>query len=142
MTEYFIILINSLYGGENMNILEGKPSFRFKNIINQLSVGIDTFDLNRCDERTFYITIIVGHANHSTCCDLIFLIDRDELFGAISLNNLYDNIQQFFSRHFNYHLLYTDEMQLAHIATKNHKFLESIRLYTQKYPKNQMKLSI
>lgn len=112
----------------------------FTNIVNKLSIGIDKFDLNRCDERTFYITINVTYANHSTTCDLIFLIDRDELFGAISLNDLYENVQRFFSQHFNYQLLYTDEMQIAKLATKHASFLESIRTYSLKFPKHSISL--
>ncbi|WP_274308078.1 hypothetical protein [Solibacillus daqui] len=112
----------------------------FTDIVNQLSIGIHTFDINRCDERTFYITINVTYANNSTTCDLIFLIDRDELFGAISLNDLYENVQHFFSQHFNYQLLYTDEMQIAKLATKHPSFSESIRKYSQKFPKHSISL--
>lgn len=112
----------------------------FTTIVNQLSIGIHKFDLNRCDERTFYITINVSYANNSTICDLIFLIDRDELFGAISLNDLYENVQRFFSQHFNYQLLYTDEMQLAKLATAHPSFSESIRIYSQKFSKHSISL--
>ena len=120
--------------------LQVKPDMTFTSILNQLTISIHKFDLNRCDERTFYITINVQYADHSTTCDLIFLIDRDELFGAISLNNLYENVLRFFMHHFNYNLLYTDEMHIAKIATKHQKFIHSIHSYSQKYPKHLIKL--
>ncbi len=125
-----------------MNLINKKASLQFTNILNRLSINVHKFDLSRCDERTFYITIAVQHANHSTTCDLIFLIDRDELFGAISLNNLYERVQDFFVKHFNYNLLYTDEMQIAQLASENKKFMECMRIYMQKYPKYVAKLSI
>ncbi|AWE08693.1 hypothetical protein DCE79_15510 [Lysinibacillus sp. 2017] len=124
-----------------MNLVNKKASFQFTNILNRLSINVQNFDLSRCDERTFYITIAVQHVNHSTTCDLIFLIDRDELFGAISLNNLYENVQNFFVKHFNYSLLYIDEMQIAQRASENKKFTECMRTYMQKYPKYEAKLS-
>lgn len=123
-----------------MIISQKVTSKNFSTIVNQLFINIHEFDLNRCDERTFYITINVSYANHSTTCDLIFLVDRDELFGAISLNNLYENVQRFFSQHFNYQLLYTDEMYIAKLATKHPHFSNSIRLYKQKFPKHSVTL--
>lgn len=125
---------------ERLIISQKLTSENFTTIVNQLFINIHKFDLNRCDERTFYITINVSYANHSTTCDLIFLVDRDELFGAISLNNLYENVQRFFSQHFNYQLLYTDEMHIAKLATKHPHFSDSIRLYTQKFPKHSVAL--
>lgn len=125
-----------------MGLVSGRTSQQFANILKQLSIHVHKFDLSRCDERTFYITIAVEHANHSTTCDLIFLIDREELFGAISLNNLYQNVQHFFAKHFNYQLLYTDEMQLAQLVTRDYKFIESIHQYKQKYPKYETLFSI
>ena len=120
-----------------MVISQNLKTKNFTNIVDQLSININKFDLNRCDERTFYITINLSYANHSATCDLIFLIDRDELFGAISLNNFYENVQRFFSQHFNYHLLYTDEMYIAKLVTKQPHFSESIRKYSQKFPKQK-----
>ena len=125
-----------------MSFVRRKTSIQFTNILKQLSIQVHKFDLSRCDERTFYITIEVQHANHSTTCDLIFLIDRDEVFGAISLNHLYENIQQFFAKHFNYYLLYTDEIQLAQHVTTNHQFKESMRQYKKRYPNYKAVLSI
>lgn len=141
MTEYFILLLSQrFYGGGRMIIAQKLTAPNFTSIVNQLSIGVHKFDLNRCDERTFYITIYVSYANQSTTCDLIFLIDRDELFGAISLNNLYENVQRFFSQHFNYQLRYTDEMHIAKIATKHPHFSDSIRTYAQKFPKHALAL--
>ena len=125
-----------------MSLIRKKTLLQFTNILEQLSIQVHKFDLSRCDERTFYITIAVQYANHSTICDLIFLIDRDDLVGAISLNNLYRNVQQFFAQHFNYQLLYHDEMQLAQLVMTNDKFSESMRLYKQNYPQSEALLSI
>ena len=124
------------------SLVSRRPSLQFINILEQLSIQVHKFDLSRCDERTFYITIMVQHANHSTTCDLIFLIDRDELFGAISLNHLYEYVQHFFVKHFNYQLLYSDEIQLAQLVSTNPKFNESMRQYKEKYPKYEAVLSI
>lgn len=116
-----------------MSLVSKRTSPHFTNILKQLSIHVFKFDLSRCDERTFYITITVQYSNHSTTCDLIFLIDREELFGAISLNHLYENVQHFFAKHFNYQLLYTDEIQLAQLVTCHPKFIESMRQYKQTY---------
>lgn len=125
---------------ERLIISQKLTSKNFSTIVNQLFINIHEFNLNRCDERTFYITINMSYTNHSTTCDLIFLVDREELFGAISLNNLYENVQRFFSQHFDYQLLYTDEMHIAKLATRNPRFSESIRLYKQKFPKHSIAL--
>lgn len=123
-----------------MIVSQNVATKNFTNIVKQLSITIHKFDLNRCDERTFYITINVSYANNFATCDLIFLVDRDELFGAISLNHLYENVQRFFLLHFNYHLLYTDEMHIAQLATKQPRFSESLRIYAQKFPKHSITL--
>lgn len=112
----------------------------FTSIRENISIGVYKFYLNRCDERTFYITIHLQYANHFALCDLIFLIDRAEPFGAISLNHLYIDIQRFFEEHFNYQLLYSDEMQIAHIISAHPKFHESVQQYARKFPKYKLNL--
>lgn len=121
----------------NMNF-QLKPATCFATILPHLSLGVHNFDLARCDERTFYISIEVKYAQDRTVCDLIFLIDRDELFGAISLNHLYENVQNFFLKHFNYKMLYTDEMQIARIITSHPQLSKYVQAYSQKYPKHRI----
>lgn len=117
-----------------------KPATCFETILPQLSLGIHNFDLTRCDERTFYITIEVKYAQDCTVCDLIFLIDRNELFGAISLNHLYENVQQFFLNHFNYQMRYSDEMRIAKIITSHPQLTKYVHKYSQKFPKHRISL--
>lgn len=107
----------------------------FTKITQQIDISFDDFDLRRCDERTFYITISLQYNGNKEICDLIFLIDKDELYGAISLNDRYKNAQQFFLTHFNYSMLYIDELQIASFASTCQQFKKCFMSYTQKYPK-------
>lgn len=111
----------------------GTPAFT--KITEQIGITFYEFDLTRCDERTFYITISLEYKNLKEICDLIFLVDKEELYGAISLNNRYENAQNFFLKHFNYPMLYTDELFIASLTSSTKKFKECFKLYAQQYPK-------
>lgn len=110
----------------------------FNKITQQIRITFHEFDIKRCDERTFYITISLQFKHHKEICDLIFLVDQDELYGAISLNNRYENAQKFFSNHFNYSMLYTDELYIANSASKSAQFKKCFSHYATKYPKYAM----
>lgn len=107
----------------------------FDNITEQIRITFYDFDIARCDERTFYITISLHYKEHAEICDLIFLVDKAELFGAISLNNRYENAQRFFRQHFNYSMLYLDELQIASSISTCPKFKKSFSHYANLYPK-------
>ncbi|MER2107806.1 MAG: hypothetical protein ABS949_12785 [Solibacillus sp.] len=110
----------------------------FTNITKQITITFHEFDIKRCDERTFYITISLQYQQHKEICDLIFLVDKDELYGAISLNNRYENAQRFFQQHFNYSMLYLDELHIASSASTCTQFKKSFSQYAGKYPKYAM----
>ena len=118
-----------------MNKLLNRPMHDFKVILSNIVIGFPKFDLNRCDERTFYIKIELKYDQYHTVCDLIYLIDKEELYGAISLNELYSNAQKFFLTCFDYELLYTDEMQIAKIVSQTAEFQKYLKAYSVKYPK-------
>lgn len=118
-----------------MNKLITRPMHDFKVIISDIVIRFPKFDLNRCDERTFYIKIELKYEQYHTVCDLIYLIDKEELYGAISLNELYGNVQKFFLKCFDYNLLYTDEMQIAKIVSQTAEFQKYLKAYSEKYPK-------
>ena len=114
---------------------EDNSTVNFSSITTNVDIHVSKFDLNRCDERTFYLTIILKHGQYQAICDLIFLVDKDELYGAISLNSLYEHAQHFFKQQFNYELLYRDEMHIAKIVANTPQFKDSFNKYSAKFPK-------
>ncbi|MEG0473772.1 MAG: hypothetical protein RR588_15680 [Solibacillus sp.] len=123
-----------------MDLFQVKTTQNFNNILTKLSISIYKFDINHCDERNFYITIRFWYANQFVFGDLIYLLDREEFFGALSLNNSYTNVQHFFENHFNYQLLYADERHIARLVAANPKFLEYIQQYKSKFPQYKLNL--
>ncbi|MEK4230694.1 hypothetical protein [Solibacillus sp. FSL H8-0538] len=107
----------------------------FTTILHSININLYKFDLKRCDERTFYVTISLHYEQHEAICDLIYLIDKEELYGAISLNNLYERAQQFFLKHFKYELMYTDEMLIAKNFSQTIQLQACLKTYSEKYPK-------
>lgn len=100
-----------------------------------IRITFHDFDMKRCDERTFYITVSLHYNQYKEICDLIFLVDKDELYGAISLNHRYENAQNFFQKHFNYSMLYLDELHVASYASTCAQFKKCFSQYAGKYPK-------
>lgn len=117
-------------------------STNFSTIVNNISIQFHNFDLSRCDERTFYVTIALQYEQQLAVCDLIFLVDKEVLYGAISLNNLYEHVRIFFLKHFNYELLYKDEIYIAELVSQMTNFQESFKKYAVKYPKYKNKFLI
>ena len=109
-------------------------STKFSSIVNNISIQVHNFDLSRCDEQTFYVTIALQYEQQRAVCDLIFLVAKEELYGAISLNHLYEDAQHFFLKHFNYALLYKDEIYIAELVSQMTNFQESFKQYAVKYP--------
>ena len=108
---------------------------RFHNYLSSVKVQIEVFDINRCDERTLYIPISLQKNNDKVKCDLIFLVDKKNIYGAISLNEHYDSARDFFIRHFNYELLYIDEQYIAKIVSSSPQFTHCMSQFAAMYPK-------
>ena len=117
-----------------MSSLTLKPK-SFKSFFHHLDLQICDFLLNRCDERTFYVTICMQFKGHKATCDLIYLIDKEDLYGAISLNSKYDEARKFISQVFDYELLYGDELFIAESIRNTPTFKQYLKIYADKYPK-------
>lgn len=118
----------------NTFTLKNKPLL--SHFFDEIDIQISKFDLNRCDERTLYLTITIEYKAHKTVGDLIFLIDKEELYGAISLNEKYNQVRHFFLQHFKHELLYRDELYLAETLRKTPTFKQCLKKYAEKYPKH------
>ncbi|MEL3962286.1 hypothetical protein MKZ01_13685 [Lysinibacillus endophyticus] len=105
-------------------------SVSFTSILQQLSIDFHSIPEAKCDERTLYITISLSYYSKKSICDLIFLLDRPTLAGAISLNEHYDPIRRFFMEHFDYTLCYEDEILIANTFMKTNRFKEIYTNYT------------
>ncbi|MEK4427008.1 hypothetical protein [Solibacillus sp. FSL K6-1523] len=123
-----------------MYLFQEKTTQDFTSILSKLSISIYKFDINQCEERTFYITIRFWYANHFIFGELIYLLDREEFFGALSLNNSYTDVQRFFEEHFDYTLLHTDEIHIARLVAATPKFQEYIQQYKCKFPTYKLNL--
>lgn len=117
-----------------VNLIE-LSKISFQEVLEHVNVQFYEFSLDRCDERTFYITISLSYNHSKVNCDLIYLIDKNDLYGAISLNDKYDSARNFFKNHFDYNLLYSDEQNLAKIISQSHEFIRCLRQYSSIYPK-------
>ena len=107
----------------------------FQSLITLINIRLQPFNLDRCDERTLYIPISIEKENNRSACDLIYLIDKQDLYGAISLNERYDAARDFFLKHFNYELLYSDEQHIAKIVSDSKQFKTYLKKYADVYPK-------
>lgn len=119
-----------------MNAYAFNMTNSFQSFIHSLDITIDSLDLQRCDERTLYIPVTLQYKGHKTSFDLIYLIDKEELYGAISLNEKYDYARNFFIQHFHYELLYRDELFLADFIRSMPTFKQHLKAYTEKFPKH------
>ena len=108
----------------------------FDTILQSCNITFYDFDLTKCDERTFYISISVSANNKKVVGDLIFLIDKQDLYGAISLNEKYNAFRNFFKQQFHYDLLYTDEQTIAKIVCQSSHFKQCFKHYATHYPKH------
>ena len=107
----------------------------FSLILKDTDIKFFEFNMNRCDERTLYVSISISTNRDRVVCDLIYLIDKNDLYGAISLNDKYDNARNFFKNNFGYDLLYSDEQAIAKIISKTSKFKHCLKQYASVYPK-------
>ena len=107
----------------------------FSAILKDMDIKFFEFNMNRCDERTLYISISISTNRDRAICDLIYLIDKSDLYGAISLNDKYDHARNFFKNNFGYDLLYSDEQTIAKLISETPKFKHCLKQYASVYPK-------
>ena len=107
----------------------------FATILKEIEVKFFEFNMKRCDERTLYISISISTKRDRAICDFIYLIDKSDLYGAISLNDKYDAARDFFKINFDYDLLYSDEQILAKLISKTPTFKHCLKQYARVYPK-------
>lgn len=107
----------------------------FATILKDTDIKFFEFNMNRCDERTLYISISISTKRDRVVCDLIYLIDKSDLYGAISLNDKYDHARNFFKNNFGYDLLYSDEQAIAKLINETPKFKHCLKQYASVYPK-------
>lgn len=124
-----------------MTLFKKKHTSPVPNSLQQLGISYHSFELNRCDKKTFYITVELYFKGQKALCDLIYIVDQPDMRGAISINKHYNQAQLFIKRHFNHHLMYSDEMKLAKDFSKTSFFKQSMKQFARKYPefaKNHM----
>ncbi|MGE7091566.1 hypothetical protein ACQKII_08975 [Lysinibacillus sp. NPDC048646] len=112
------------------NYFSSVPSF-----IQKLEVAPHHFDLQRCDEKTLYIKVVLKYRAHQVLCDFIYIMDQQEVYGAISINEHYANAKKFIKQHFGHTLIYSDELLLAKNFMGTTFFFKSVRQFAKQYPK-------
>ncbi|KOS69328.1 hypothetical protein AEA09_12665 [Lysinibacillus contaminans] len=117
-----------------MTLFKKKPTSLVPNALQHLGISFHSFELNRCDKKTFYITVELYFNGQKVLCDLIYIVDQPEMCGAISINTHYHPVQRFIKQHFNHHLMYSDEMKLAKNFSQTSFFKQSMKQFAEKYP--------
>lgn len=103
---------------------QSKDHLNFSTILKEINITFENIPKNKCDERTLYVTMSISHNQEKVAFDLIFLLDRPQTFGAISINEQYEKVRNFFVHHFNYTLNYEDEIVLGKRFMETNKFKE------------------
>ena len=103
--------------------------------IEQLEVAFHHFDLHRCDEKTLYVTILLKYRGQKVLCDFIYIMNQQEMYGAISINEHYKHARTFIQQHFHHPLLYSDELQLAQNFMKTVHFKQIVQQMANQFPK-------
>ncbi|MEK5233255.1 hypothetical protein MHB42_16145 [Lysinibacillus sp. FSL K6-0232] len=104
------------------------------NFIQQVEVVFHHFDVERCDDKTLYIAVLLKYDIHKVLCDFIYIIDQQDIYGAISINKHYENARKFIQQHFQQFLLYSDELLLAKNFMHTHAFKQCLQQFMKKYP--------
>lgn len=102
--------------------------------IHQVEVAFHHFDLERCDEKTLYVTVKLKYGTHKVLCDFIYIIDQQEIYGAISINKHYEKTRVFIQQQFQQFLLYSDEMVLAKNFMNTVPFKQCLQQFAKIYP--------
>lgn len=103
--------------------------------IQKLEVVFHHFDLQRCDEKTLYVTIFLKYRGQKVLCDFIYIINHQEMYGAISINEHYKHARNFIQQHFHHILLYSDELRLARNFMNTFHFKQSLQQFAKIYPR-------
>lgn len=119
-----------------LKLNETIDSIKFVDVLKNITIDFHEFLMSKCDERTFYISINIRNGNDQEVCDLIFILDRPTVLGAISLNEKYDKIRHFFKKHFDYELSYSDEQRIAKLAMTTVHFKQCLQQFSSRYPKH------
>lgn len=109
-----------------------RPSI--SSFIHQVEVAFHHFDLERCDEKTLYVTVLFKYGTHNVLFDFIYIIDQQEIYGAVSINKHYEKARVFIEQHFQQFLLYSDEMILAKNFMKTTSFKQCLQQFAKRYP--------
>ncbi len=109
-----------------------RPSI--SSFIHQVEVAFHHFDLARCDEKTLYVTVLFKYETYNVICDFIYIIDQQEMYGAISINKHYEKARAFVKQHFQQFLLYSDEMILAKNFMSTVSFKQCLQQFAKRYP--------
>lgn len=115
-------------------ILKNSNRTAISSFIHQIEVAFHQFDLDRCDEKTLYVTVLFKYGTHQALCDFIYIIDQQEIYGAISINKHYEKVRDFIQQHFQQFLLYSDEMTLAKTFMKTVSFKKCLQQFARRYP--------
>ncbi len=117
-----------------MFILKNGNYTSVSSFIHQVEVAFHHFDLERCDEKTLYVTVKLKYGTHKVLCDFIYIVDQQEIYGAISINKHYEKTRVFIQQHFQQFLLYSDEMLLAKSFMNTVSFKQCLQQFAKKYP--------
>lgn len=117
-----------------MFILKNGNYTSVSSFIHQVEVAFHHFDLERCDEKTLYVTVKLKYGTHKVLCDFIYIVDQQEIYGAISINKHYEKTRIFIQQHFQQFLLYSDEMTLAKSFMNTVSFKQCLQQFAKKYP--------
>lgn len=80
------------------------------------------------------MTVLFKYGTHQALCDFIYIINQQEIYGAISINKHYEKVRDFIQQHFQQFLLYSDEMTLAKTFMKTVSFKECLQQFAKRYP--------
>ncbi|WP_155593960.1 hypothetical protein [Lysinibacillus cavernae] len=117
-----------------MFILKNSNRTSISNFIHQVKVAFHHFDVERCDEKTLYVSVLLKYGTHKILCDFIYIIDQQEIYGAISINKHYEKAREFVHQHFQQFLLYSDEMILAKNFMNTVSFKQCLQQFAKRYP--------
>ena len=118
-----------------MVLIQERYSSNLPKYFHLLEISYHSFNLDRCDEKTFYISVELKHKANKVLCDFIYILDQSEMYGAISINDRYKQTKLFIQQQFNHSLIYSDEMSLAYSISNSTFFKQHIEQFAKKYPK-------
>lgn len=118
-----------------MVLIQERYSSNSPKFIHLLEISYHSFNLDRCDEKTFYISVELKHKENTVLCDFIYILDQPKMYGAISINERYKQTKLFIQQQFNHSLMYSDEMSLAYSFSNSTFFKQHIEQFSKKYPK-------